>query len=396
MQATVYSAVAHARETTDAYTSDARRAGSTMWRCYNAQRDERRSSTRTMTTLILGPNHPLLRPPQRCVLQLDGEHVRDIEYRDTTPDSDPGAVMIGYPVVAASARMIAAARVTPAAHALAFCAAVETALVRAVPPAAAHLRLVLLECERALAHLGNAAQMLMAIGLDHDAATLRDCVTNLDTSLAAGTGFAAVTIVPGGIEYVPDDTLLRTVTVIQPRVYRVAERLIVARGVLARTVGIGVLRPEAVVQFGTSGPLARASGDAEDLRTADVRYSEYGFQRATQPGGDVHARLVVLLLEAVEALRLVDQMLRRAEVIPPVAALTVASGAGSAVVESAYGPLGWTVAIEQGLVTRATPQLPRALDRLLARTLLVDAYVDDTIAILASACAPPPLWDLVS
>ncbi|MFN8569048.1 MAG: hypothetical protein U0Z44_16370 [Kouleothrix sp.] len=67
----------------------------------------------------------------------------------------------------------------------------------------------------------------------------------------------------------------------------------------------------AAEQFGVRGPLARASGVARDAR-ADQPYADYArleFKPITQEGGDVYARLILLLLEAYESVKLVEQAL---------------------------------------------------------------------------------------
>jgi Ni,Fe-hydrogenase III large subunit len=147
-----------------------------------------------------------------------------------------------------------------------------------------------------------------------------------------------------------------------------ADRLIDHRPLLARTVEIGMLPRAAAEQFGVRGPLARASGVARDAR-ADQPYADYArleFKPITQEGGDVYARLILLLLEAYESVKLVEQAL---------ANLPAGEWRGGLPDDLAAGEVS------------AAIDAPRQLDRLLARTLLSNALIDNVVAIIASVDA---------
>jgi len=90
----------------------------------------------------------------------------------------------------------------------------------------------------------------------------------------------------------------------------------------ARTRGIGILAPEAVEQYGVSGPLARASGVDLDLRRDDpyLAYEELrrdGVLRVpTRTEGDAHARFALLMEQLEVALDLVDSCVDRLASLP--------------------------------------------------------------------------------
>ncbi|MDX6200905.1 MAG: NADH-quinone oxidoreductase subunit, partial [Frankiales bacterium] len=89
----------------------------------------------------------------------------------------------------------------------------------------------------------------------------------------------------------------------------------------ARTRGVGVLSPELIAQYGVSGPIARASGVALDLRR-DEPYLAYGelqdtLRVVTRTEGDCLARFQCLLEQVYVSLDLADACLDRLAELPP-------------------------------------------------------------------------------
>jgi NADH-quinone oxidoreductase subunit D len=86
---------------------------------------------------------------------------------------------------------------------------------------------------------------------------------------------------------------------------------------LARTVGIGVLSSAAAAAYGTSGPVARASGLDLDLRRDEpyLAYGELDIPVVTRTAGDCHARFEVLLEQTYVSLDLAEQCLNRVDQI---------------------------------------------------------------------------------
>jgi NADH-quinone oxidoreductase subunit D len=87
---------------------------------------------------------------------------------------------------------------------------------------------------------------------------------------------------------------------------------------LARTRGVGVLSQEQVLQYGVSGPIARASGVDIDLRRDDpyLAYGELPVKVVTRSAGDCHARFEVLLEQVKVSLDLADACLERLRGLP--------------------------------------------------------------------------------
>ncbi len=82
---------------------------------------------------------------------------------------------------------------------------------------------------------------------------------------------------------------------------------------LERTVGVGVLSPAAVLDYGVTGPIARASGVDFDLRRDEpyLKYSEVAFDVVTRDAGDCFARFEVLLEQVYQSLNIAEQCLDR-------------------------------------------------------------------------------------
>jgi NADH-quinone oxidoreductase subunit D len=78
-----------------------------------------------------------------------------------------------------------------------------------------------------------------------------------------------------------------------------------------RTVGIGVLSPAAVLDYGVTGPIARASGVDFDLRRDEpyLKYDEVSFNVVTRDAGDSFARFECLVEQVHESLNIADQCL---------------------------------------------------------------------------------------
>src|SRR5262249_4601402 len=85
---------------------------------------------------------------------------------------------------------------------------------------------------------------------------------------------------------------------------------------LDRTRGIGVLSKEDAVNFSCTGPIARASGVAYDLRKNEpyLAYADLDFQVICATEGDCFTRYQVRMEEMRESLKIIGQAI---ENLPP-------------------------------------------------------------------------------
>jgi NADH-quinone oxidoreductase subunit D len=87
---------------------------------------------------------------------------------------------------------------------------------------------------------------------------------------------------------------------------------------LARTKGVGVLSREQIMQYGVSGPIARASGVDFDLRRDQpyLAYGELPVKVVTHTDGDCHARFELLLRQLKVSLDLAEACVDRLRSLP--------------------------------------------------------------------------------
>jgi NADH-quinone oxidoreductase subunit D len=81
---------------------------------------------------------------------------------------------------------------------------------------------------------------------------------------------------------------------------------------MARTQGIGVLKPELAVNAGVTGPLLRASGVNYDIRKVDKYgiYDRFDFKVPLGEHCDVYDRFMIRLLELRQSVRILEQALK--------------------------------------------------------------------------------------
>src|SRR6202042_353932 len=81
---------------------------------------------------------------------------------------------------------------------------------------------------------------------------------------------------------------------------------------MARSQGMGILRPELAVNAGVTGPMLRASGVGYDIRTEDhyARYDRFKFRVPVGDQGDIYDRYMVRMLEIRESIGILNQALK--------------------------------------------------------------------------------------
>lgn len=203
------------------------------------------------------------------------------------------------------------------ANTLALVQAVESMANIIVPPRAAYLRIVLVEAERIVSHLLNAAEILDALGMPEQATDLRDIRERVFHALAEWTGsrLQPGLIAFGGLSRHVDETTSKELALTTRPLERAlrghVSAIINNRELAARLAGLGAIPPEQALLLGLRGPNARASGLAHDIRASfpTGAYEEEGVTIVAQRGGDAFARLVVRLLESLESFRIIEQAL---------------------------------------------------------------------------------------
>jgi Ni,Fe-hydrogenase III large subunit len=353
-------------------------------------------------SLALGPFHPAWHGPQRFVLRLSGERIADIEYYDGFNERGCAERLPRLDLPQALQLVTRICGACSFAHSLAFCQAIEQLCKVVVAERAALLRCIAAELERIASHLLAAAGVLRALGMEPRADALESLREQALEGLQLMSGARVIPdlCLPGGLRRDLTARGREQLLVMLPKLnralYRSIDSAIDHRALLARTIDVGALPRPAAEQFGVRGPLARASGIPRDVR-ADHPYAGYAkldFKPITQEGGDVYARLMLLLLEAYESVKLVEQALDQLPDGATQGALPdeLPLGQSSGIAEGPRGSVRYQIESDGRRIANARIDAPRALDRLLARTLLSGALIDNAVAIVAStdhctACA---------
>lgn len=266
----------------------------------------------------VGPQHPLLKEPVSFLLSLEGEQVVN------------STLCLGY--VHRGIEKLAQKRtyvqnvyliericgICSHIHTTTYCQAVEALLGLDIPRRGLYIRMLLCELERIHSHLLWLGVLAKNIGLN----TIfmyswrdREIVLKMMEEISGGRVSHAVNIIGGVRVDLNTDHLTMLENGLNGLAHRVAELIRSVerdRSFAARTRGIGKLSLEDVRRFCVVGPVARASGLDIDLRR-DAPYGIYHELDVRVPvmvEGDVWARSVIRMQEALEAIRLSQQMIR--------------------------------------------------------------------------------------
>lgn len=232
------------------------------------------------------------------------------------------------------------------AHAWAYCQALEKLAGCDVPPRARALRLVFAELERMRYHAAAIAELAGSTAL----AVGKSMTQEVEEKLlrlggeVCGHRYLFGLIAPGGLAWTPDEAALarldQGVRHVAGELAQLGKWLARSSSFLDRIEEMGTLTPELADTYGVVGPVARASGQTLDLRTA-LPYGDYARTPPGIPGeneGDGYARLRVWLAEAAISAQLIAHTLSELPDGPIVTDCPPAPG----------GALGWVEAPSGG------------------------------------------------
>ena len=199
------------------------------------------------------------------------------------------------------------------AYAWAYAQAAESLLAITPPPRAVWLRALMLERERVANHLGDLGALgndaALAFGLSQFMRIKEDWLRW--AAAALGHRFMMDCIVPGGVAYdlssEAAEQLTRLAYDLEKEIETLRHIYDEHAGLQDRFLTTGRVTAQLAVRLGLTGLAARASGQTRDLRAAHpaAPYDELAVNVASQPGGDVAARVAVRFDELFESLRLI-------------------------------------------------------------------------------------------
>jgi Ni,Fe-hydrogenase III large subunit/NADH:ubiquinone oxidoreductase subunit C len=239
---------------------------------------------------------------------------------------------------------------------VAFCRAIECATGTEPPAAAAHTRAVALELERIYNHAAAIAAMCQTTGLSVGQARSEIVLERLlRCNLAAfGHRYLFGVAAPCGVRRGPDaDEIRRLLPGILDEFRYLVQALLVTNSYVDRLEATGIVPADDARRLSLVGPVARASGQAIDVRRDHPTGvgDEPSPRVAPREGGDALARMRVMVDEVEEAARLIDAHLTEAgSGAEPVAPL---AGSGLGWAESPRGEaLAWVSLDEDGRLVR--------------------------------------------
>jgi len=267
--------------------------------------------------LNMGPQHPSTHGVLRLLLELDGEVVvnciPDVGYLHTGIEKNMEAKTYEKAEVMSDRIDY----LNNLGNNLTYCMAVEKLVGLDVPPRAQAIRVILAELERISSHLvwlGTHALDLAAMSVFLYCFREREKILDIK-EMVSGARMMTTFFRPGGLWRdvpVEFEAAVRDFLQILPKRIDEYESLLTKNPLfIDRTRNIGLLSYETAIQWGITGPIARASGVSYDIRKAGPYsgYEQYDFNVPTQTKGDTYARYVVRIEEMHQSVRIAQQAL---------------------------------------------------------------------------------------
>jgi membrane-bound hydrogenase subunit alpha len=269
--------------------------------------------------LAIGPFHPLQEEMEFFQLTVDGEIVTDIDARISYNHRgiEKLSETLQFDQVPFLVSRICG--ICSASHPLAYIQAVEEIAGVEIPERARYVRTIINELERIHSHLLWVGLGGHFIGYDTVfmwAWKYREPVLDLLEEITGNRNNYGNVRVGGCREDIPDEIvpkILKELDLIEQKTEMLTKAVLDDPVIHARLKGVGVLTKEDAVAYAVTGPTARGSGVAIDVRYDDpyAAYGDLDWSVISQPEGDVFAKAVVRLLETFESIKMVKESLHK-------------------------------------------------------------------------------------
>ena len=267
--------------------------------------------------LAVGPFHPLQEEMEYFQLTVDGETVTDIDMRISYNHRGIEGISETLQFDQVPYLVSRVCGICSASHPLAYINAVEEIAGITAPERAQYIRVIINELERIHSHLLWVGLGGHFIGYDTVfmwAWKYREPVLDLLEEITGNRNNYGNVRVGGCREDIPDEIIPKAQKELD---YLMKKTDMLIKAVLddpilhARLKGVGILTKEDAVKFAVTGPTARGSDVAIDVRHDDpyAAYSDLDWKVISQPEGDVFAKAVVRLLEVVESIKMTKEAL---------------------------------------------------------------------------------------
>ncbi|RLF99971.1 MAG: NADH dehydrogenase subunit, partial [Thaumarchaeota archaeon] len=265
----------------------------------------------------IGPQHPIHVEPLMLRLKVEGELIVDVDVDVSYLHRgiEKGLELRPYIQGLYLAERICG--ICNCAHSLCYCLNVEQLLQKEVPPRAKYLRVIVEELSRIHSHLLWLGHYFHTLGFEslfmyfwRDRERVMDML-ELITGNRVTTAYNTI----GGVrrDITPEiaSKLRKALEYLEERVKYYEKVVDNESTILARTQGVGILKPEDAVKFGAVGPHLRASGLKHDVRYDDPYsgHDEIPFNVVTHDSCDCYGRVKVRIGEVYESINMITYAL---------------------------------------------------------------------------------------
>jgi NADH-quinone oxidoreductase subunit D len=279
------------------------------------------TATGAAKTMVLnmGPQHPSTHGVLRVLLELDGETVvkavPDIGYLHTGIEKSCEDKTYSQAITLTDRIDY----LNPLGNNLVYCLAVEKLLGLEVPKRAQYIRVMMVELQRISSHLvwlGTHAIDLGAMSVFLYCFREREEILKIFERFA-GQRMMTSYIRIGGVSVEPPagwrQMVQKFLDMMPSRIEEYEALLTENRIWMARTKGVGVVKPEAAVAMSMTGPTLRAAGIPYDNRKVCPysSYEEFDFQVPTRTDSDCFGRYMIRVAEMRESLKIIKQAMEK-------------------------------------------------------------------------------------
>jgi len=269
--------------------------------------------------LAVGPFHPLQEEMEFYQLTIDGEIVTDIDVRISYNHRGMEGISETLQFDQIPFLVSRICGICSASHPLAYINAVENIAGVTPPERAQYIRVIINELERIHSHILWVGLAGHFIGYDTVfmwSWKYREPVLDLLEEITGNRNNYGNVRVGGCREDVPNELkpkIIRELDKIQKKTEMLTKAVLDDPILHARLKGVGVLSKEDAIKYAVTGPTARGSDVAIDVRRDDpyAAYGDLDWNVITQTEGDVFAKAVVRLLEVFESIKMIKEAVNK-------------------------------------------------------------------------------------
>jgi NADH-quinone oxidoreductase subunit D len=269
--------------------------------------------------LAVGPFHPLQEEMEFYQLTIDGEIVTDIDVRISYNHRGMEGISETLQFDQVPFLVSRICGICSASHPIAYINAVENIAGVTPPERAQYIRVIINELERIHSHILWVGLAGHFIGYDTVfmwSWKYREPVLDLLEEITGNRNNYGNVKVGGCREDIPNELkpkILKEMDKLNRKVEMLTKAVLDDPIIHARLKGVGVLSKDNAIKYAVTGPTARGSGVAIDVRRDDpyAAYGDLDWKVITQPEGDVFAKAVVRLLEVFESIKMIKEAVNK-------------------------------------------------------------------------------------